>query len=145
MTDHTRRNVLRGAAAITAAGTLAGTGTAVRPAVAAPSAPRRFPFLKGAFEPVTEELTAFDLPVTGRVPRALNGRYLRNGPNVLGLEDPRAHHWMLGEGMVHGVRLREGRAEWYRNRWVRSSQVAKKLGEPVRVRCRRTTSRATPM
>ncbi|MZF89553.1 twin-arginine translocation signal domain-containing protein, partial [Streptomyces sp. SID5643] len=37
MTDHTRRNVLRGAAAITAAGTLAGTGTAVRPAVAAPA------------------------------------------------------------------------------------------------------------
>ncbi|HEY8481843.1 MAG TPA: carotenoid oxygenase family protein [Spirillospora sp.] len=76
-----------------------------------------------------QEVTAFDLPVTGRIPRELNGRYLRNGPNVLGLEDPRAHHWMLGEGMVHGVRLREGRAEWYRNRWVRSASVARKLGE----------------
>ncbi len=31
--------------------------------------------------------------------------------------------------MVHGVRLRGGRAEWYRNRWVRSSQVTTKLGE----------------
>ena len=26
--------------------------------------------------------------------------------------------------MVHGVRLRDGRAEWYRNRWVRSKAVA---------------------
>ncbi|MFF3332497.1 carotenoid oxygenase family protein [Streptomyces sp. NPDC002888] len=148
MTNHTRRNVLRGAAAITAAGGLVGTGAGSRPAVAvpggtggpaapaspaapaAPPATRHFPFLEGAFKPVTEELTAFGLPVTGRIPRELNGRYLRNGPNVLGLEDPRAHHWMLGEGMVHGVRLREGRAEWYRNRWVRSSQVARKLGEP---------------
>ncbi|MFG2602470.1 carotenoid oxygenase family protein [Streptomyces sp. NPDC048514] len=138
MAEHTRRTVLRGAAGLAAAGTAAGTltGAAVSRAAAAPataSAPatrRHFPFLEGAFEPVTEELTAFDLPVTGRIPRELNGRFLRNGPNVLGLEDPRAHHWMLGEGMVHGVRLRDGRAEWYRNRWVRSAQVAGKLGEP---------------
>ncbi|MFJ1841901.1 MULTISPECIES: carotenoid oxygenase family protein [unclassified Streptomyces] len=132
MAEHTRRTVLRGAAAVAAAGGLAGTAGGSAPAVAAPreAAARRFPFLEGAFKPVTEELTAFDLPVTGRIPRKLNGRYLRNGPNVLGLEDPRAHHWMLGDGMVHGVRLRDGRAEWYRNRWVRSSQVAEKLGEP---------------
>lgn len=93
MTDHTRRNVLRGAAAITAAGTPAGTGAGGASAVAASRTPRRFPFLEGAFEPVTEERTAFDLPVTGRIPHELHGRYLRNGPNVLGLEDPRAHHW----------------------------------------------------
>ncbi|MFJ6084753.1 carotenoid oxygenase family protein [Streptomyces sp. NPDC092369] len=134
MSDHTRRNVLRGAAAITAAGGLIGTGGLQASAASRQPQPemttRHFPFLEGAFKPVTEELTAFDLPVTGRIPRDLDGRYLRNGPNVLGLEDPRAHHWMLGDGMVHGVRLRDGRAEWYRNRWVRSSQVAKKLGEP---------------
>ncbi len=34
--------------------------------------------------------------------------------------------------MVHGIRLREGRAEWYRNRWVRFAEVAQALGEPVR-------------
>ncbi|MFI6252395.1 carotenoid oxygenase family protein [Streptomyces sp. NPDC051016] len=128
MAEHTRRTVLRGAAGIAAASAL--TGAATRPAAAAAEpAERLHPFLEGAFAPVTEELTAFDLPVTGRIPHELNGRYLRNGPNVLGLEDPRAHHWMLGDGMVHGVRLRDGRAEWYRNRWVRSSQVAAKLGE----------------
>ena len=31
--------------------------------------------------------------------------------------------------MVHGVRLRDGRAEWYRNRWVRSRLLAEALGE----------------
>ncbi|GGJ30031.1 dioxygenase [Streptomyces brasiliensis] len=121
--------MLRGAAGIAAAGALVGTTNLPAAARTRESTDRHCPFLEGAFMPVTEELTAFDLPVTGRIPRELNGRLLRNGPNVLGLEDPRAHHWMLGDGMVHGVRLRDGRAEWYRNRWVRSSQVAKKLGE----------------
>jgi len=85
-------------------------------------------FLQGPFAPVTKEITAFDLPVTGSVPAELNGRYLRNGPNPLGLDDPN-YHWFLGAGMVHGVRLRDGRAEWYRNRWVRSKAVAGTLGE----------------
>jgi carotenoid cleavage dioxygenase-like enzyme len=85
-------------------------------------------FLQGSFAPVAKEITAFDLPVTGRVPAGLSGRYLRNGPNPLGLDDP-DYHWFLGAGMVHGVRLRDGRAEWYRNRWVRSKAVAEALGE----------------
>nr|AAL15592.1 Sim14 [Streptomyces antibioticus] len=86
---------------------------------------------QGAFTPVDQEVTAFDLPVTGRIPAELRGRYLRNGPNPLRLDDPRAHLF-LGEGMVHGVRLRDGRAEWYRNRWVRSAAVARSLGEKPR-------------
>ncbi|MGW3133628.1 carotenoid oxygenase family protein [Streptomyces sp. NPDC001123] len=86
-------------------------------------------YLEGPFAPATEETTTFDLPVTGRVPAALNGRYLRNGPNPLGLDDAEAYHWFLGAGMVHGIRLREGRAEWYRNRWVRSQAIATALGE----------------
>ncbi|OLE20272.1 MAG: carotenoid oxygenase [Catenulispora sp. 13_1_20CM_3_70_7] len=86
-------------------------------------------FLAGLSAPVAEEVTAFDLPVTGRVPAGLDGRYLRNGPNPLGLDDP-GSHWLLAAGMVHGVRLRDGRAEWYRNRWVRSREVAAALGEP---------------
>jgi len=92
------------------------------------SVPASNRFLEGSFAPVTEEITAFDLPVTGRLPAALNGRYLRNGPNPLGLDDPN-HHWFLGAGMVHGVRLRDGKAEWYRNRWVRSQAVAAARGE----------------
>lgn len=135
MTEHTRRALLRGAALAAVGGFAAANGVpllgaASRAAAATPARTSRYPFLRGAFAPVKKEVTAFGLRVTGRIPRELNGRYLRTGPNVLGLEDPRAHHWMLGEGMVHGVRLRDGRADWYRNRWVRSSGVAAKLGEP---------------
>ncbi|MER7001325.1 carotenoid oxygenase family protein [Streptomyces sp. NPDC000410] len=91
------------------------------------------PYLSGVFAPVTTETTAFDLPFTGHLPHHLDGRYLRNGPNPLGIDDPATPHlWTLGEGMVHGVRLRAGRAEWYRNRWVRSGSVADRLGEPRR-------------
>ncbi|KFZ80959.1 dioxygenase [Amycolatopsis sp. MJM2582] len=129
MTEPTRRNVLRGAAALAIGGAAASFGSGGSASAAQAPAKPRYPFLEGAFAPVTEEVTAFGLPVTGRIPSDLCGRYLRTGPNVLGLEDPRAHHWMLGEGMVHGVRLRDGKAEWYRNRWVRSSGVAAKLGE----------------
>ncbi len=87
------------------------------------------PYLVGAFAPVTEEVTATDLQVTGTLPPELDGRYLRNGPNPLGPVDPAAYHWFTGDGMVHGLRLRDGRAEWYRNRWVRSERVSAELGE----------------
>ncbi|MYW89505.1 9-cis-epoxycarotenoid dioxygenase [Amycolatopsis rubida] len=72
--------------------------------------------LKGHYAPVHDELTARDLPVTGALPPELTGWYLRNGPN------PRqdSAHWFTGDGMVHGVRLENGRAAWYRNRWVRT-------------------------
>jgi carotenoid cleavage dioxygenase-like enzyme len=77
-------------------------------------------YLEGPFAPVTDEVTAYDLPVTGRVPAGLTGRYLRIGPNPLGVEYPSVHIWGAAQGMVHGVRLRDGRAEWYRNRFVRT-------------------------
>jgi carotenoid cleavage dioxygenase len=74
-------------------------------------------YLTGAMRPVAEEVTAFDLPVEGTLPPELDGRFLRNGPNPKD-PDPATYHWFTGEGMVHGVRLRDGRAEWYRNRWT---------------------------
>ena len=62
-------------------------------------------FRRGLFAPVTEEVTAFDLPVTGRIPSELNGHYLRNGPNFMRGIDDSKHHWFLASGMVHGVRF----------------------------------------
>jgi carotenoid cleavage dioxygenase len=85
----------------------------------------------GNFAPVTEEVTATDLAVTGSIPAELDGRFLRNGPNPIAEADPATYHWFTGDGMVHGLRLRDGRAEWYRNRWVRSPDVAAALGEPA--------------
>ena len=85
-------------------------------------------YLMGNFGPVTEEVTAFDLPVTGNLPQELNGLLLRNGPNPIGA-DPAAYHWFTGDGMLHGIELSEGRALSYRNRWVRTDRVAAALGE----------------
>ncbi len=87
-------------------------------------------FLDGNFAPVTEEVTAFDLPVTGTIPPELTGRLLRIGPNPVTPPDPAAYHWFTGNGMVHGLRLRDGRAEWYRNRYVRDREVTAALGGP---------------
>lgn len=89
-------------------------------------------YLTGNYAPVTDEVTTTELPVTGSLPEALSGRYLRNGPNPLSPPEPSTYHWFTGDGMVHGIRLRDGRAEWYRNRWVRSAEVAQALGESVR-------------
>src|SRR5271169_845686 len=87
------------------------------------------PYLVGNYAPVGVEETVTDLRVTGMLPETLNGRYLRNGPNPIGSPGPATYHWFAGEGMVHGIRLDGGRARWYRNRWVRSAEVAAALGE----------------
>lgn len=77
--------------------------------------------LQGNGAPVSEELTITDLDVSGAIPPELDGRYLRNGANpVTGMSD----HPFLGDGMIHGVRLRNGKAEWYRNRYVQTPFVA---------------------
>jgi carotenoid cleavage dioxygenase len=85
-------------------------------------------YLEGNYAPVTEEVTATELPITGTLPDWLEGRYLRNGPNPI-TADPETYHWFTGDGMVHGIRLRDGKADWYRNRWVRNQSVAEALGE----------------
>lgn len=86
-------------------------------------------YLTGAYAPVAEECTAVDLEVEGRLPVELDGRYVRNGPNPVGPVDPATYHWFTGDAMVHGLRLRDGRAEWYRSRYVRSTRVSEALGE----------------
>lgn len=76
------------------------------------------PYLIGHYEPAVDEITASELTVEGALPPELNGRLVRNGHNPKPGVTPA--HWFKGSGMVHGVRLRDGRAEWYRNRWVRT-------------------------
>ena len=87
------------------------------------------PYLSGVHTPMTQEVTITDLAVTGTIPAALDGRYLRIGPNPVTPPNPAAYHWFIGDGMVHGVRLEGGKAQWYRNRWVRSKAVSAALGE----------------
>jgi carotenoid cleavage dioxygenase-like enzyme len=71
--------------------------------------------LTGAYAPVLEERTLGELAVDGTLPPELRGTYVRNGPNP---RDGASPAWFAGEGMLHGVRLEDGVAKWYRNRWM---------------------------
>ena len=88
------------------------------------------PYLGGNFAPVPVETTVFDLPVRGRIPDELDGRLMRIGPNPTGQIDPQSHHWFMGSGMVHGVRMKAGQAEWYRSRFVLNDTTADALKRP---------------
>lgn len=81
------------------------------------------PYLADNYGPVPTESTVTDLKVTGAIPADLQGRFLRNGPNPAEGIDPGDHHWFVGRGMVHGMRLRDGKAEWYRSRYVGGSSA----------------------
>ena len=79
----------------------------------------RTPFhLAGNYAPISAERTHHDLPVSGKLPRGLNGSFVRNGPNPA---DGRSPHWFFGDGMVHGVNLKGGRATSYRSRYVQTT------------------------
>ena len=78
-------------------------------------------YLRGIHAPVQDEVEAFDLKIEGSLPPEIHGHFLRNGPNPLN-GDP--GHWFLGDGMLHGVELRDGRALSYRNRFVRTRALA---------------------
>jgi carotenoid cleavage dioxygenase len=83
-------------------------------------------WLQGGFAPVTKEVEAFDLEVTkGAIPPALAGLYVRNGSNP---QSGDSSHWFFGDGMVHGIKLEDGKAKWYRNRYVHTALYDAKAG-----------------
>ena len=88
------------------------------------------PMLRGMFVPLEAELDTNELAVTGTVPAGLEGMFVRNGPNPIGEIDPELYHWFLGDGMVHGVRLRNGKAEWHRNRFVQTPNITDPVERP---------------
>jgi carotenoid cleavage dioxygenase len=86
--------------------------------------PHTHPFLNGIFAPIDRELD--DAPVEiilGALPRDLAGTYLRNGPNCRFTPIGSYTYPLDGDGMVHAVRIEEGRAT-YRNRFVRTPAMA---------------------
>jgi carotenoid cleavage dioxygenase-like enzyme len=102
-----------------APGTGASSTTAMK--VARPIDPSQPWWLQGNFAPVKRETESVDLAVEGSLPRDLSGLYVRNGSNPLPGWAP---HWFLGDGMVHGVNIENGKATWYRNRYVHTSLLA---------------------
>jgi carotenoid cleavage dioxygenase-like enzyme len=77
------------------------------------------PYRTGPWRPQTTEWDADDLSVVeGEIPHDLDGVYLRNTENPL---HPalKAYHPFDGDGMLHVVGFRDGKA-FYRNRFVRT-------------------------
>lgn len=79
-------------------------------------------YLADNFAPIEDEIDVGELKVTGAIPPALSGLYLRNGPNPM-FEPLGDYHWFDGDGMLHGIRIENGKAS-YRNRYIRSRGLA---------------------
>jgi len=88
-------------------------------------------YLDGNFAPVQTEITADSLQVIGQLPPDLSGMFVRNGPNPQ-WSPIGQYHWFDGDGMLHGVRIDNGKAT-YRNRYVQTKgyQIEKQVGKAV--------------
>ena len=73
-------------------------------------------YLAGNYAPVHDELDVSDLKIDGKLTDVLSGVYMRNGPNPY-FEPIEYHYPFEGDGMIHAVSLRNGKAS-YRNRFV---------------------------
>ncbi len=80
------------------------------------------PYLLGVHGPVCSETHAESLEVLGELPRDLGGAYVRNGPNQV-FEPRNPYHWFDGDGMLHALYLRDGRAS-YRSRLIQTRGLA---------------------
>ncbi|XP_062115357.1 carotenoid 9,10(9',10')-cleavage dioxygenase 1-like [Humulus lupulus] len=79
-------------------------------------------FLSGNYAPVLHETPPVkDLPLIGYLPECLNGEFLRVGPNPK-FAPLAGYHWFDGDGMIHGLRIKDGKAT-YVSRYVRTSRL----------------------
>jgi carotenoid cleavage dioxygenase-like enzyme len=85
-------------------------------------------FLRGNWSPIQQERTETQLAVQGSIPPDLSGVYLRTGPNP---KSGTGEHWFLGDGMVHGIRLSGGKAQWYKNRFLQTPDITDPLHDPA--------------
>ena len=72
--------------------------------------------MQGNWAPVKQEKNFDDLEVIGEIPKQLNGQYIRNGMNP---KSGYSDHWFFGNGMVHGIKIKDGKAS-YKNRYVKT-------------------------
>jgi len=73
-------------------------------------------FLKENFAPITQEIFEANLKVEGAIPDAVQGIYMRNGPNPQ--FEPFSYYYPFdGDGMIHALYFQEGKVS-YRNRFI---------------------------
>ncbi|XP_031126411.1 carotenoid 9,10(9',10')-cleavage dioxygenase 1-like [Ipomoea triloba] len=78
-------------------------------------------YLSGNFGPTQETPPCKDLPVIGHLPECLNGEFVRAGPNPK-FAPVAGYHWFDGDGMIHGLRIKDGKAT-YVSRFVKTSRL----------------------
>ncbi|KAF9665712.1 hypothetical protein SADUNF_Sadunf16G0152200 [Salix dunnii] len=79
-------------------------------------------YLSGNFAPVLDETAPVkDLPVKGHLPECMNGEFVRVGPNPK-FAPVAGYHWFDGDGMIHGLHIKDGKAAYVR-RFVRTSRL----------------------
>nr|C3VEQ4.1 RecName: Full=Carotenoid 9,10(9',10')-cleavage dioxygenase 1; AltName: Full=Carotenoid cleavage dioxygenase 1; Short=OgCCD1 [Oncidium hybrid cultivar]ACP27629.1 carotenoid cleavage dioxygenase [Oncidium hybrid cultivar] len=79
-------------------------------------------YLTGNFAPVRDETPPFAaLTVHGSLPVCLNGEFVRVGPNPK-FSPVAGYHWFDGDGMIHGLRIKDGKAT-YVSRYVKTSKL----------------------
>ncbi|XP_010241258.1 PREDICTED: carotenoid 9,10(9',10')-cleavage dioxygenase 1 [Nelumbo nucifera] len=84
-------------------------------------ASKPYHYLSGNFSPVDETPPCKNLPVKGYLPECLNGEFVRVGPNPK-FSPVAGYHWFDGDGMIHGMRIKDGKAT-YVSRYVRTSRL----------------------
>ncbi|KAI5073067.1 hypothetical protein GOP47_0011080 [Adiantum capillus-veneris] len=78
-------------------------------------------YLQGNYAPVEECEPMPDLVVEGTLPSCLNGEFVRIGPNPK-FKPVAGYHWFDGDGMIHALRIKDGKAT-YASRFVQTSRL----------------------
>lgn len=79
-------------------------------------------YLAGNYAPAEQETPPHkDLPVLGNLPKWLDGEFVRVSPNPK-FAPIAGYHWFDGDGMLHGLRIKDGKAA-YVSRFVKTSRL----------------------
>ena len=119
MNNFNRRNFLKmgtsalvGASLPTFLSNTAAAGVAENPSL----------YLQGIYRPTSQENLALEIKeIRGEIPKDLEGYFLQNGsnPQFMNFEGP--YHWFDGDGMIHMIHFKEGKA-FYSNRFTRTKK-----------------------
>lgn len=70
-----------------------------------------------------DEFETTTLKFSGIIPKYLNGLLLRIGSNPIDVKNPTLFEWYLGDGMIHGLKLQDGDAIWFKSKMLATDFV----------------------